>query len=219
MTSTPEGARRPATLGVLSHYDAVVWYTGDDIITREPGFPGGTASRLAMDEMLQRPRLHERGRRSALHRQVRRHPVRGSGNQLYDPKGARCPAVDPAVAPRCLPSTARATSKRRARVLVRGSLLTNDDAGTDDDGNLFGVIGSNDSVQRPVVEFNGGESANNQDHSDIFIPTSAILPEETYPQFRSFASAQAATGRAGRSTRTAGRSTSTRTSRTCPTSG
>ena len=27
---------------MLSHYDAVVWYTGDDYVTREPGQPGGT---------------------------------------------------------------------------------------------------------------------------------------------------------------------------------
>ena len=43
----------PDALGVLGHYDAVVWYTGDDIITREPGMVPGTASRLANDEMLE----------------------------------------------------------------------------------------------------------------------------------------------------------------------
>src|SRR3954463_12713977 len=32
-------------LGVLSHYKAVVWYTGDDLITRDAGWAGGNASR------------------------------------------------------------------------------------------------------------------------------------------------------------------------------
>ena len=34
---------RPDHLGVLSHYDAVIWYTGDDVITREPGWGPGNA--------------------------------------------------------------------------------------------------------------------------------------------------------------------------------
>ena len=57
------GRTAATKLGVLSHYDAVVWYTGDDVITREPGWGPGTASRLAMDEMLQaREYLNEDGR-------------------------------------------------------------------------------------------------------------------------------------------------------------
>ena len=55
--------RKAATfLGVLSHYDAVVWYTGDDIITREPGWGGGNGSRLAMDEVLHAREYLVRGR-------------------------------------------------------------------------------------------------------------------------------------------------------------
>ncbi len=57
------GRKAPDRLGVLSHYDAVVWYTGNDIITREPGWAGGNASRLAMDELLEvRDYLNEGGR-------------------------------------------------------------------------------------------------------------------------------------------------------------
>ena len=32
------GRTAPDNLGVLSHYDAVVWYTGDDVVTRELGW-------------------------------------------------------------------------------------------------------------------------------------------------------------------------------------
>ena len=38
---------------MLGHYDAVVWYTGNDVVTREPGWGPGNASRLAMQELLE----------------------------------------------------------------------------------------------------------------------------------------------------------------------
>ena len=54
----------PDPLGVLSHYDAVVWYTGDDYLTREPGqVPGTGTSRLALDEIVaMRDYLNEGGK-------------------------------------------------------------------------------------------------------------------------------------------------------------
>ena len=36
-----QGREPPHHLGVLSHYDAVLWETGDDIILRAPGRVGG----------------------------------------------------------------------------------------------------------------------------------------------------------------------------------
>ena len=55
--------KAPSPLGVLGHYDAVIWYTGDDILTRDPGMVAGTASRLANDEILAiRAYLNEGGR-------------------------------------------------------------------------------------------------------------------------------------------------------------
>ena len=45
--------RSPHHLGVLSHFDAVIWYTGDDYLTRLPGQPPGTGTaRLAAEEMI-----------------------------------------------------------------------------------------------------------------------------------------------------------------------
>src|SRR3954468_15480364 len=39
----------PDALGVLSHYKGVIWYTGDDVVTREgDGRAGGNADRLAL---------------------------------------------------------------------------------------------------------------------------------------------------------------------------
>ena len=48
---------------MLSHYDAAVWYPGDDIITRRADMGPGNADRLALDEMLEfRAYLNEGGR-------------------------------------------------------------------------------------------------------------------------------------------------------------
>ena len=46
------GRVAPHPLGILGHYDAVLWYTGDDIATAAPGMAGGTVSRLANDTVL-----------------------------------------------------------------------------------------------------------------------------------------------------------------------
>ena len=58
------GRQAPDPLGVLSHFDAVIWYTGDDYLTREPGqVPGTGTSRLALDEVVAvRDYLNEGGK-------------------------------------------------------------------------------------------------------------------------------------------------------------
>src|SRR6476619_3855041 len=57
------GRTAPDALGVLSHYDAVIWYTGDDTVTREPGWLAGNASRLAIQELYEvRDYLNEGGK-------------------------------------------------------------------------------------------------------------------------------------------------------------
>ena len=70
---------RAAThLGVLSHYKAVIWETGDDLYVREPGAARRHRQREAArrgDD--RRPRLHER-RRQAARRPARRR-CRGRG--------------------------------------------------------------------------------------------------------------------------------------------
>jgi hypothetical protein len=181
------GRKAPSYLGVLSHYDAIVWYTGDDIITRDAGFPGGTASRLAMDEILNaREYMNNDG---AILYTGKYAATQYAGQYAYDPKGGPLPCTDPTVAPRCLFLNGSGDLNNDVLEYWFGSYLTNDDAGTGDDGNLFGVNGSNTPFSDLSWAF-GGDSANNQDHSNSFIPTSAILPEDSYPQFRSFASAR-----------------------------
>jgi Immune inhibitor A-like, MAM domain len=44
------GRTAPSHLGVLKHYKAVVWYTSDDQLVREPGQPGGTGTAKLLDD-------------------------------------------------------------------------------------------------------------------------------------------------------------------------
>jgi hypothetical protein len=186
------GRKAPTYLGVLSHYDAVVWYTGDDIITREAGWTGGQASRLAMDELLHvRSYLNEGGKvmytgQVAGHQYTQNHTA-----QLYDPTeaNARCQAGTPQVA-RCLILYGSPSSDLQNDVIEYwfGAFLTNDFAGFDAEGNLLDVIGWDDPLSTDLrMALNGGDSADNQGGDNAsFITTSGVLPVGTYPQFNSW---------------------------------
>ena len=82
------GRIAPDHLGVLSHYDAVLWYTGDDIVTRKLGWPGGNADRLALDEMLEaRAFMNEGGRVLYTGKRAGQQFTGAAvGTQFYDPK-------------------------------------------------------------------------------------------------------------------------------------
>lgn len=169
------GRWAPDVLGVLSHYRAVVWYTGDDVITREPGMVPGTASRLASDEVLEiRSYLNDGGR------------------VLYSGKFAGFQQAfgyefDPVANGRCNPDSDADGCVPLSDDFLQyylGAFLYNDDAGTSGKGKLFDATGTGDPLAGLSWSF-GGPSANNQDHSASFIATSGILPPATYPQFTS----------------------------------
>ena len=106
------GRTAPDNLGVLSHYDAVVWYTGDDVVTREPGWDAGNASRLAMQELLEvRDFINEGGRVLYTGQSAGQQYTPGLGTQLYDPFENRQCRADPAVMAGCLACRAPATRK------------------------------------------------------------------------------------------------------------
>ena len=78
----------PDQLGVLSHYDAAIWYPGDDIVTRKAGTAAGNADRLALDEMFEfRAYLNEGGKVLYTGDRAGDQYTGNVGNQLYDPKG------------------------------------------------------------------------------------------------------------------------------------
>src|SRR3954454_12269660 len=98
------GRKAPDDLGVLSHYKGVIWYTGDDTVTREPGWGAGNASRLAMDELLNvREFLNEGGRVLLTGKNAGAQFTQALGAQRYDPTSAnaQCSST-PAVTARCL---------------------------------------------------------------------------------------------------------------------
>jgi Zinc carboxypeptidase len=186
------GRKAPDALGVLSHYDAVVWYTGDDIVTREPGWSGGNASRLAMDELLEvRSFLNEGGRLLYTGKYAGQQYTPGLGTQLYDPTAANAQCrADPAVQARCLPLNGSGDLTGDVLQYWLGAYIVNIDAGTTDAGSLYDVLGTDTPFTGLEWGFNGPDSAGNQDTSSSFITTSGILPVSTYPQFRSWASAK-----------------------------
>jgi Zinc carboxypeptidase len=182
----------PDQLGVLSHYDAVIWYTGDDIVTRRAGWGAGNADRLALDEILEaRAYMNEGGRVLYTGSWAgKQYTGAAVGSQFYDPKGEgpcnpRPPTFDPR---RCL--------------LLRGSGdLVNDvveywfggyvqvaDDGNDPNGGLFDVNGIDDPFTGLSWGFNGPDSADNQANSSSFVATSGILPPDEFPAFESWPS-------------------------------
>lgn len=175
------GRTAPDALGVLSHYRAVVWYTGNDIITREPGMVPGTASRLANDEMLEvRSYLNEGGRLLYTGKYAGFEYAFG---YEFDPvNNAPCNPNDNGE-DGCLPLSDDFLQ------YYLGAYLYNDDAGTAPNHKIYPVVGTDDPFA--ALEWAiGTPSANNQDHSASFLATSGILPPSDYPQFASSASAK-----------------------------
>ena len=174
------GRRAPSPIGVLDHYDAVIWYTGDDIITRDAGMVPGTASRLANDELL-----------------AMRQYIDDGGRLLFTGKNAGLQYAqgyefDLEHGSACDPNTDADGCQLLSDDFLQyylGAYLYNDDAGTKANGGLYDVMGVSNPFEGLTWSF-GGNSANNQDHSASFIATSGILPKDKYPQFDSTASSK-----------------------------
>jgi hypothetical protein len=180
----------PDHLGVLGHYDTVIWYTGNDTVTREVGWTGGNVSRLAVDNVLNmRQYLNEEG--SLLYTGQWAGFIESSGqNQFYDPvANQRCvgPAVPPEVDARCL----LWGDKNDFLQYYLGAFVYNSDGGTDPEtGELFPLVATDTpySGGGPWT-FNGDDSAQNQVHTASFLTTSSVLPRAEYPQVSSDARA------------------------------
>jgi hypothetical protein len=175
------GRKAPSPLGVLSHYDAVIWYTGDDILTRDRGMVAGTASRLANDEILAvRAYLNEGGRllrtgKNAGFGEAFGYEFNLETNAPCNPDDSGQDGCEPL--------------QNDFLQYYLGAYVYNDEAGTTANGKLYDVVGVDTPFDSLSWVF-GGPSANNQDHSASFIATSGILPAVQYPQFTSWASAK-----------------------------
>ncbi|MGW6935595.1 M14 family zinc carboxypeptidase [Lentzea sp. NPDC054927] len=180
------GRKAPDALGVLSHYRAVVWYTGDDVITREPGWGPGNASSLAQTELFEvRDYLNEGGKVLYTGKYAGHQYASGHGTQLYDPfANAQCSTLADA-ALRCRPLAGSGDNVNDVIEYWFGASIINEGAGHDENGDTFGVKGVADPHTGLAWGLNGLDSAQNQDHTASFLTTSGLLPVDQYPQFAS----------------------------------
>jgi hypothetical protein len=181
------GRTAPSYLGILSHYKAVVWYTGDDIYVREPTQPPGTGTDKIFDDEILAARdfMNEGGKLLV----TGKFALQGSWDQLlFNPLGKTPPL------PFCASNTAT------------GQGATADDP----PGQKFNCVGASNDFQQywlgaylpisvdpaaPLKEvsplgtgdfgLNGADSAGNQDNLYSLLTTSSILPVAEYPQFKS----------------------------------
>jgi Zinc carboxypeptidase len=189
------GREAPDALGVLSHYKAVVWYTGDDVVTREPGWSAGNASRLAQDNLLElREYLNGGGRVLYAGKEAGSQYASGAtGNQFYDPTAAngRCNGGPSPVLYRCLLLGGSGDGVNDTLEYWFGGFLVNRGAGVDDaTGDIFDAFGTDTPLNGLSWSFNGADSAQNHGNANSFIATSGILPKATYPQFDSWVAAK-----------------------------
>ena len=187
------GRLAPDALGVLSHYDAVVWETGDDLVTRTAGRGANNADRLALDEMLEfRAFLNEGGKVMLTGDNAGEQYTPNVGDQLYDPKGEiACNPLPAGVDERrCLLLRGSGDGTNDVLQYVLGGYLGVRFDGTDDDGNTFGLTGTDDPFTGLSWTLNGPGSADNQANTSSFVATSGILPPDQFPQFTSWPSAR-----------------------------
>jgi len=176
--------KAPHHLGVLSHYEAVVWETGDDIITRGPTQPAGTAAKLALDlELSVRDYLNEGGK--LLYTGKYAGLASGAdGAYFYHPDEEQQGGCTVQAYP-CLPLV------NDFQQYWLGAYTYVDDGGTSATGAPFPLAGASGPSSHPgpfrgfAATLNGGTSADNQDHTAAFLSTSSFLPVGQFPQFSS----------------------------------
>ena len=180
----------PDALGVLSHYKAVIWYTGDDYVTRRPGQPGGTGTaRFNLDEEIDvRDYLNEGGKlfftgKNAGRQWAEGYEVRNYGFAEPPEGGKWCSATKPEFDPDD-PGRADGCITRvndflqyylGAYVYVQGG------QSTDASGNLLPMSGSG-PLGGLTWSFDAS-GAGNQDNSATFPVTSTVLDPARFPTF------------------------------------
>ncbi len=175
------GRTAPDPLGVLGHYKAVVWETGNDAITRAVGQPGGTAAKLSLDvELAVRSYLNEGGK--LLYTGKNAGLASGAdGLYFYEPDVPAQPECTVRTQPPCLPLA------NDFLQYYLGAFSYVDNGGSDSNGDAYPVKGAAGTFNGFVSPLNGGDSANNQDHTASFLTTSSFLPKAQFPQFSSSA--------------------------------
>ncbi|MFI6499079.1 M14 family zinc carboxypeptidase [Nonomuraea typhae] len=165
------GRKAPHPLGNLSHYRAVVWETGDDIIPRSTGQVAGTTSKLGVDtELAVRDYLNEGGK--LLH--AGKYPsfaANNNGAYYYQPNQPALPECTVPDDPPCIPIF------NDFQQYWLGAYVFFDGAGTDPGtGNPFALQGKGGA-------FEGFNGTLEPSHTNSYVATSAILPPAQFPLF------------------------------------
>lgn len=189
-----EGRKAPDALGVLSHYDGAIWYTGDDVVTRTAGRGAGNADRLALDEMYEFRAFMNEGGKVMYTGDLAGAQYSGAtvGTQLYDPQGEiACNPLPAGIdSRRCLRLRGSGDNVNDVLQYWFGGYLQIPGDGHDEAGEVYDVAGIEDPFGGIDWAMNGPGSADNQDATSSFISTSGILPVDEFDQFESWPSAR-----------------------------
>ncbi len=182
-----EGREAPHPLGVLSHYDAVVWETGNDNVTRPAATPGVADPEQHYTQMAVRDFVNEGGRllyagvNAGRQYGVAEYP--GYGNPASDCDGT----VNQNFEEPCKPLS------NDFLQYYLGSYVRSDGGGLADDGSAYPLLGLADPFGGWSATLNGPDSAQNNDgtpglyvETGTHLVTSSILPPEQFPQFTSW---------------------------------
>ncbi|MEV0346685.1 M14 family zinc carboxypeptidase [Nonomuraea sp. NPDC050680] len=169
------GRKAPHPLGVLSHYKAVVWETGDDIIPRSVGQVAGTTSKGGVDtELAVRDYLNEGGK--LLHTgKYPSYTANNNGAYYYQPDQPAQPECADPNDPPCIQVF------NDFQQYWLGAYVFFDDSGTNQDTGLPYAL------QGASGRFKGFTGTLEPSHTNSFVATSAILPAAQFPQFASSA--------------------------------
>ena len=183
-----EGRRAPDPLGVLSHYDAVIWYTGNDLTTRSPN-QGGVADLQAHETIISVRDFVNEGGRVAL--------TGASAGRQYD--AVEYPEAGYPLS-QC-DGNLNTTNDGKCQPLSNdfiqyylGSYIRTEGGGLAADGSVLPVTGLSPPLDGWSATLNDpAQSAGNQAPSQVpgvsttssHIVTSSVLDPATYPQFAS----------------------------------
>jgi hypothetical protein len=190
------GRVAPDALGVLSHYDAVIWETGDDLVTRTAGRGAGNADLLALSEMLEfRSYMNEGGKVLFAGDSAGQQYTNNVGNQLYDPKGEiACNPLPAGVDPRRCPplwgSFGGGDQTQDVLQYYLGAYVAVPADGVDDNGGGFDSVGVGDPFAGTHWSLDDPVPAGNTTRRSSFVATSGVLPTDQFKQFESSAAAR-----------------------------
>ena len=178
-----EGRQAPDALGVLSHYDAVVWYTGNDLLTRAADQPGGSGvQRVVNDTIVDvRSYLNEGGK---LLYNGQYHAQQQLDGYAFNVEGEP-PYCNTARPGACIPLSNDFLQYWLGAYQYSHVAGTPFDAPDKPAASALQLLGAGGPFGSTAFALNGADSADNQEHVYSMLTTSSILPEAAFPLFAS----------------------------------